>query len=119
MAKPYSQDLRNRVVAAAASGRTCLVVAVRFGVSVASVVKWSQRPPLRLVGEREGLLARIAALDDADVEECVAGTIGQLDKANALVRVVPLDPGSGGRAGGLSNCGPRGGAYPKLRDGGW
>jgi hypothetical protein len=53
------------------------------------------------------------------MEECIAGTVGQLDEAEAFVRVVPLDSSSNGRAGGLSNCGPRGGAYPKLRVGGW
>ena len=43
MARPYSNDLRERVVAAVAAGRSCRAVAVVFGVSVASVVKWSQR----------------------------------------------------------------------------
>ena len=40
---PYSNDLRTRVVMAVRSGETCRSVAKRFGVSVASVVKWSQR----------------------------------------------------------------------------
>lgn len=43
MARPYSNDLRERVVAAVVSGRPCREVASLFGVSVASVVKWSQR----------------------------------------------------------------------------
>ena len=43
MARPYSQDLRDRVVGSVASGRTCRSTAALFGVSVASVVKWSQR----------------------------------------------------------------------------
>ena len=43
MVRPYSNDLRERVVAAVDSGDTCREVAARFGVSVASVVKWSQR----------------------------------------------------------------------------
>src|SRR5262249_51219409 len=43
MARPYSQDLRDRVIGSVASGRTCRVTAALFGVSVASVVKWSQR----------------------------------------------------------------------------
>ncbi len=43
MARPYSNDLRERVALAVASGRTCREVASLFGVSVASVVKWSQR----------------------------------------------------------------------------
>jgi transposase len=43
MPRPYSNDLRERVVAAVALGRPCREVAGLFGVSVASVVKWSQR----------------------------------------------------------------------------
>ena len=39
----YSLDLRERVVAAVNSGQSCRAVATTFGVSVASVVKWSQR----------------------------------------------------------------------------
>ena len=42
MARPYSNDLRERVAAAVAGGRSCREVASLFGVSVASVVKWSQ-----------------------------------------------------------------------------
>ncbi len=41
--RPYSNDLRDRVAKAVSSGRTCREVASLFGVSVASVVKWSQR----------------------------------------------------------------------------
>jgi transposase len=87
MARPYSQDLRERVVAAVASGLTCRVVAARFGVSVASAVKWSQRfratgsaaaakmggrRPLRLAGERVWLLARIAEKPDLTLRAMVA-----------------------------------------------
>lgn len=43
MARPYSNDLRERAAAAVATGRSCREVATLFGVSVASVVKWSQR----------------------------------------------------------------------------
>lgn len=43
MPKPYSDDLRERVAASVLSGRSCRETAVLFGVSVASVVKWSQR----------------------------------------------------------------------------
>src|SRR4029077_18816285 len=79
MARPYSQDLRDRVVGSVASGRTCRATAALFGVSVASVVKWSQRwrtsgnaaakqmggwRQLRLRREREWLLARIAEKPD-------------------------------------------------------
>tara|TARA_R110000803_G_scaffold208629_1_gene277417 strand:- start:602 stop:961 length:360 start_codon:yes stop_codon:yes gene_type:complete len=43
MTRPYSNDLRVRVVAAVASGESCRSVASRFDVAVSSVVKWSQR----------------------------------------------------------------------------
>ena len=43
MARPYSNDLRERVASAVAAGRSCREVAALFEVSVASEVKWSQR----------------------------------------------------------------------------
>ena len=43
MTKAHSNDLRERVVAAVDAGDGCRTVAARFGVSVSSVVKWSQR----------------------------------------------------------------------------
>ena len=87
MARPYSQDLRDRVVGSVASGRTCRVTAALFEVSVASVVKWSQRwrasgsaaakpmggrRPLRLKHERAWLLARIAEKPDLTLRAVVA-----------------------------------------------
>jgi transposase len=87
MARPYSQDLRDRVVSSVASGRTCRATAALFGVSVATVVKWSQRwrasgsaaakqmggwRQLRLQREREWLLARIAEKPDLTLRAVVA-----------------------------------------------
>lgn len=43
MARPLSNDLRERVVAALDGGESCRSVAARFDVAVSSVVKWSQR----------------------------------------------------------------------------
>jgi transposase len=43
MVRPLSSDLRKRVVTAVSKGESCRSVAVRFGVAVSSVVKWSQR----------------------------------------------------------------------------
>ncbi len=40
MTRPYSVELRERVVDSVASGRTCRATAALFGVSV---VKWAQR----------------------------------------------------------------------------
>lgn len=81
MARPYSNDLRQRVVAAVRSGMTCRQVAEIYGIAVSSVVKWSQREratgsvaakpmgghrPVILTGERNWLLGRINA-PDSDV----------------------------------------------------
>ena len=43
MARPLSEDIRERVIAAVAAGASTRAVAARFGVAVSSVVKWSQR----------------------------------------------------------------------------
>ena len=79
MARAYSLDLRERVVSAVVAGASCRMVAATFQVSVASVVKWSQRfratgsaaarkvggrRPYALAGEREWLLARLAEKPD-------------------------------------------------------
>ena len=92
MARSYSLDLRERVVGAVAAGETCRSVAARFDVSVASVVKWSQRyratgsaaalprggnRPYALAGEREWLLARIAETPDLTLRGLVAELLGR------------------------------------------
>jgi transposase len=86
MARPYCLDLRERVVAAVASGQTCRQVAETFQVSVASVVKWSQRyratgsaaarrmggnQPRSLAAERDWLLKRLAAQPDLTLRALV------------------------------------------------
>ena len=43
MSRAYSNDLRERAVAALIAGDTARVVAARFGVAVSSVIKWHQR----------------------------------------------------------------------------
>lgn len=43
MTRPYSDDLRERVVAAMRAGESCRSVASRFAVAPSSVVKWTQR----------------------------------------------------------------------------
>ena len=84
MARAYSLDLRRRAVAAVAAGQSCRQVALRFGISVASVVKWSQRfrrtgsaaarpmggnRPYTLAGERDWLLRRLAEKPDESRRE--------------------------------------------------
>ena len=80
MARPLDIDLRERVVAAVLGGQTCRAVAESFSVSVASVVKWSQRMratgsvapskmgghrPYVLEAERDWLLGRLR--DEPDI----------------------------------------------------
>ena len=87
MARPYSKDLRDRVVGSVSGGRSCRATAALFGVSVASVVKWPQRyratgsaaaykmggwRPLLLKSERGWLLARIAEKPDLTLRGVVA-----------------------------------------------
>jgi transposase len=84
MGKPYSQDLRSRVIAAVENGVTRHQAAARFGVSISSAIKWTQRfrqtgataaKPMggdhrsRLTGEREWLLARVAQVPDLTLAE--------------------------------------------------
>jgi len=87
MSTPYSLDLRERVVARVEAGDSCRMVAARFGVSVASVVKWSQRKrqtgsaaakpmggrrPFALASERAWLLARLEAKADITLRALLA-----------------------------------------------
>ena len=87
MPRAYSNDLRERVAASVASGRSCRETAALFGVSVASVVKWSQRwratgtaaarpvggkPGRRLETHRDWLLERLASTADLTVRSLAA-----------------------------------------------
>jgi putative transposase len=65
MAKPYSMDLRERVVAAVLrEGMSCHAAAARFGVAASSAIKWVRRvretgsaAPGRMGGHRPGILS--------------------------------------------------------------
>lgn len=87
MARAYSLDLRERVVVAVTDGASCRSVAERFGVSVSSVVKWSQRfqatgsaaakamggrRPYALEGERSWVLTRIGEAPDLTLRALAA-----------------------------------------------
>jgi transposase len=84
MARPYSRDLRERVVGAVEGGLSRRRSAARFGVAVSTVVEWVRvrrqsgslaAKPMggdhnsRLKGERSWLLERIAAVPDLTLEE--------------------------------------------------
>jgi transposase len=87
MPRSYSNDLRERVAASVSGGRSCRETARLFEVSVASVVKWSQRlratgsaaaqpmgrkQPGSLAAERDWLLARLKAVPDLTLRGLVA-----------------------------------------------
>lgn len=84
MSKPYSEDLRERVVAAVEGGVSRRQVAGVFDVGVSTVIRWVQRfratgsvaaKPMggdhrsRLTAERTWILQRIEAEPDLTVEE--------------------------------------------------
>ena len=86
MVKPYSLDLRERVVRRVEAGHPVREVAETFGVSVSSVVKWSQRKqqtgsaaakPMgshmarSLAKQRDWLLARLAEKPDLTLRALV------------------------------------------------
>jgi transposase len=105
MARAYSLDLRERVVAAVAAGESCRQVAETYQVSVASVVKWSQRfratgsaaakrmggnQPRSLAGEWDWLLARLAATPDVTLRALVneLGDRGVVTSYGSVWRIV-------------------------------
>jgi transposase len=105
MSKPYSLDLRDRVVAAVAAGESCRQVARIFQVSVASVVRWSQRfratgsAAAKLMGRRQArslaqqqawLLARLEATPDVTLRALVVelGERGVVTSYGSVWRVV-------------------------------
>ncbi len=117
MAKPYSDDLRSRVAGSVVGGRTCRATAALFGVSVASVVKWSQRlratgsaaaskpmggvRPAVLANERDRLLARIKTAPDLTLRALQAElaergvvvshwTVWKLFASEGVTEVVPF-----------------------------
>jgi transposase len=93
MSRAYSLDLRDRVVASVEGGRSCRETARLFDVSVASVVKWSQRKrrtgsaaaspmgwrnrPLRLAGERAWLLERLSVQPDLTLRAIQGELLGR------------------------------------------
>jgi transposase len=85
MVKPYSLDLRERVAARVLAGDSVRSVAAVFSVSVATVVRWSQRArgdvrpskmggfrrPI-LEGERDWVVERIAREPEVTLRQMVA-----------------------------------------------
>ena len=105
MAKAYSLDLRERAVARVMAGESCRRVAKLFDISVASVVKWSQRfratgsaaaKPMggrrvySLAPQREWLLARLAGAPDLTLRALVVelGERGVVTSYGSVWRIV-------------------------------
>jgi len=104
MARPYSLDLRERVVAAIAAGESCRAAAATYKVSVASVVKWSQRfrttgsaaakrmggKACSLAGERDWLLHRLREKSDLTLRALVVelGERGVVTSYGSVWRIV-------------------------------
>ena len=92
MARAYSLDLRERVAMFVGSGGTCRQAASRFGVGVATAVRWSRQlrttgsaaaRPMGgvrravLAGERDWLLARIKEKPDLTLRAIQAELAGR------------------------------------------
>jgi transposase len=92
MTRPYSLDLRERVVSYIDAGHSCRDAARLFAVGVATVVRWTQRKrqtgqcaakPMGgrrrpvLLSQRDWLLARIAAAPDLTVRAVQAELIAR------------------------------------------
>jgi transposase len=92
MARPYSRDLRERVVRSVEGGLSRRRAASLFGVAISTVIHWVRRyrdtgsvaaKPMggdrnsRLKGERAWLLSRIEAVPDLTLEELRAELAGR------------------------------------------
>lgn len=87
MTKPYSDDLRERVVQAMQAGENCRSVAARFGVAPSSVVKWTQRAartgsvsPAKMGGYRRPILEPHRAWLLEQVQACPHITLAMLQE---------------------------------------
>jgi len=96
MARPYSLDLRERVVALVLEGMTCREVAELNGIAPSTAVKWSGRQrqtgspaakamggkrPYLLRGQRDWLLSRLAEKPDLTLH----ALLGELREQNVVV----------------------------------
>ena len=89
MGKPYSMDLRERVVAAAENdGLSCHAAAAKFGVSISSAIKWTRRmretggvAPGQMGGHKPKAIAgthRIWLLDRIKADFTLRGLVAEL-----------------------------------------
>jgi transposase len=85
MTRPYSSDLRERVVAAMRGGQSCRAVGRLFGVAPSTAVKWAQREvrtgsvcPGKMGGHRRPILEPHRGWLLAEVRACPEITLAML-----------------------------------------
>ena len=101
MARPYSMDLRERVVAAVLKeGMSCHAAAARFGVAASSAIKWVQRvretgsaAPGQMGGHKPSILSgnnRDWLLERATTDFTLRGLVGELAERGVEVDYVQV-----------------------------
>ena len=101
MARPYSMDLRERVVAAViGEGMSCHAAAARFGVAASSAIKWVQRvratgsaAPSRMGGRRTRTLSgphRDWLLERTATDFTLRGLVAELAERGVRVDYVQV-----------------------------
>lgn len=105
MGRGYSNDLRERVVASVAGGRSCRATAALFGVSVATAIRWvhryrttgsaalgpqGYRRPRSLSAEQGWILERLASEPDLTLRALVSelGERGVTTSYGSVWRIV-------------------------------
>ena len=100
MGKPYSMDLRERVVAAVEKGGlSCHKAAAKFGVSISSAIKWTRRmretgsvAPDQMGGHKPKAIAsehRIWLLERIKSDFTLRGLVAELAERGHADRVKP------------------------------
>ena len=101
MAKPYSMDLRERVVAAVLEGgMSCHAAAKRFGVAASSAIKWVRRvretgsaAPGQMGGHKPNILSgsnRDWLLERAATDFTLRGLVAELAERGVKVDYVQV-----------------------------
>jgi transposase len=100
MAKPYSMDLRERVVAAVDGGMSCHAAAKRFGVAASSAIKWVRRvretgsaAPGQMGGHKPNILSgpnRDWLLERAATDFTLRGLVAELAERGVKVDYVQV-----------------------------
>jgi len=101
MAKPYSQDLRVRVVAAVNSGSSASAAARQFGIGISTAIRWSQRwraeghaNPRAMGGDRRSRLKEHRVTMLTLVAEQPDMTIAEIRKALATKAGIQVGVGT-------------------------